>query len=207
MEPQQALAIRVGTKQGTEFLVALRCAFCHSVKPAYGMVKSGAKPFCSPLHATLYSKRKPTGRKAIKLSKVIVGIAVEKIVSSLKLREPASEALPRPPSPHPHQQLTDHQYSQMVDMYKANSLWLDEQFSETLRAGIEAELEPLSGPNAAIAIEGPIRDATLRDKLFFDSDIVRGPADYFVIKEGGRDRLVMRIQLASNPVWIGKVRS
>jgi len=206
MEPQIPAPLAAG-KSGPKYVAALKCAFCHNLKPAYVMVKAGSKPFCSPLHATLFSTRKPSGRNVYELYQVIVGIAVEKIVSSLKLRDPApAEGVPRPPSPHPHQELTRHQYGQMVDMYKTNLLWLDDEFSEKLRAGIEAQLEPLSGANAAIAVDGPIRDAKQRDRLFLDSDIVRGPADYFLVRVAGVERLGVRIQLASHPVWIGNLR-
>ena len=194
------------TSDEKDILPILKCAYCTRLRPAFGMVKAGSTPFCSSLHATLFVKhnKKPAAKKEIGVAKVITGIAVEKIISALKLRDSAVGQ--RPPSPHPHQELSQHQYGELSDQFKTNGLWLNQHFSEALRTDIEAELEAVSKPNAAISIEGPI-DVSMRNMMFFDSDIVRGPADYFIIKEGGYDRLAMRIQLASNPVWIGKLRS
>jgi hypothetical protein len=159
--------------------------------------------FCSPQHAFAWTRRRtvPSRDGSEGLYVALSDIAVDHIAARLHLKVPNGR---KTPPVVPTRSLDTQEYATLVAEFQHNVLFMSEAAAERIRALIEAKLEEYTEPNRSMAVVGPLSaEERLRYSTAF---LVRGPADYFLVKIAGVPKLLLIVTLdKSSPVIVVKI--
>lgn len=180
----------------------LSCEYCGHKGLYLDMFRRNGRIFCSPKHAFAWTGHRHTpSQEAERLFVALADIAVVHIASHLRLAT-VNERLTPPILPT--RSLDTQEYEALLVQFERNQLYMSEESAELLRALIEARLETYTEANKSMSVVGPL---SADERLQYSTKIlIRGPADYFLIKISGTPTLLLIVTLdKSTPIIVVKI--
>lgn len=180
------------------------CDLCGHKGHALHMFTRDGHVFCSPQHAFSWTRRLtvPSQGGSEGLLVALADIAVDHIASRLQLRIPNGR---KTPPVVPTRSLDTQEYATFVAEFAQNHLFMSEASAERIRSLIEDKLKEYTESNNNVAaVVGPLSaEERLRYSTTF---LVRGPADYFLVKIAGVPKLLLIVTLDKNtPIIVVKI--